>query len=305
MPRIDRCALLCTLAGALACTHHRQDTESPRAGERLTELAPKPKAGASSGVLELLTYNVAGLPGLLSSSHPSINTAQVSPLLNHYHLVVAQEDFAYHGELVERAGHLYQVAPMPPFSNMFGDGLSTLSVYPLDDVSRVRWLGCNGYLNDASDCFGEKGFSVVRVTLSEGVSLDLYNLHAEAGRSAEDVATRRLGFEQLAQYILERGEARAVVVAGDTNLDVRDTRDRETLKAFQEQTSLVDIRPRNDQGLESLDRVLLRGSGSLELRPLTWRTDERFVDSAGEALSDHPAVAVSIAWNARANAVVH
>jgi hypothetical protein len=268
-------------------------------------LAPQPRSDATSGVFDLLTYNVAGLPGPLSSSRPSINTAQVSPLLNHYHIVVAQEDFAYHSDLVSSAGHLYQVAPMPPSSTMFGNGLSTLSVYPLDDISRVRWQDCHGYLNDSADCFGEKGFSVARVTLTESVSLDLYNLHADAGDSEHDVDTRRRGFEQLARYIVDRGNDRAVVVAGDTNLDVRDPGDRATLREFQNRTGLADMGPESGPGHASVDRVLVRSSNALGLEPLTWRTDGRFVDSMGEALSDHPAIAVRIAWNARDKASAH
>jgi len=296
--------LLCTLIGPIGCSHHRGDIEALSTGSPRMR-APQPERDATSGEFDLLTYNVAGLPGLLSSSRPGVNTAQVSPLLNHFHLVVAQEDFAYHSELVQSAGHLYQVAPRPPSSTVFGDGLSTLSVYPLDDISRVRWRECHGYLNDSADCFGEKGFSVARVTLTESVSLDLYNLHADAGDSERDVDTRRHGFEQLARYMAHRGEDRAVVVAGDTNLDVRDPDDYATWREFQDRTGLVDIGPESGPGHVSVDRVLVRSSSALALEALTWRADSRFVDSAGEALSDHPAIAVRIAWNARGKARAH
>jgi hypothetical protein len=68
---------------------------------------------------------------------------------------------------------------------------------------------------------------------------------------------------------------------------------------------LVDIRPDHDDYRASLDRVLVRSSSELDLQPLAWRTDESFVDSTGEALSDHPAVAVRIAWDAHTHALVH
>ena len=38
--------------------------------------------GPASGTFLMLTYNVAGLPDSLSSSHPSEYTPQISPLLN-------------------------------------------------------------------------------------------------------------------------------------------------------------------------------------------------------------------------------
>jgi hypothetical protein len=179
---------------------------------------------------------------------------------------------------------------------VFGDGLSTLSVYPLDAISRVRWSECHGYFSDSADCFGEKGFSVARVTLSANVSLDLYNVHAEAGHSSQDVETRRLGFEQMARYLTARSANSAVVVAGDTNLDTRDAADRATLRAFRQATGLTDVCPETDCGL---DRVLFKSSSTLDLTPTRFRTDQRFVDANGDDLSDHPAVAVSIAWQVR------
>ena len=76
------------------------------------------RASATAGPLKLLTYNVAGLPGMISSSNPGVNTAQVSPLLNRYDVVVAQEDFAYHADLVAQADHRYQESPSYPRSTL-------------------------------------------------------------------------------------------------------------------------------------------------------------------------------------------
>src|SRR5690606_36679027 len=133
------------------------------------------RSEAGSGRLRVLTYNVAGLPGFLSASRPAINHALVSPLLNHYHLVFAQEDFAYHRDLVQDTTHPYQLSPLPPISTMFGDGLCGLSVFPLRSAIRVRWENCYGYLGYSSDCFGEKGFFAARAQLSRGVTVDIYN----------------------------------------------------------------------------------------------------------------------------------
>jgi hypothetical protein len=69
--------------------------------------------------------------------------------------------------------------------------------------------------------------------------------------------------------------------------------------------AVIDMGPESGPGHASVDRVLVRSSNALGLEPLTWRTDGRFVDSMGEALSDHPAIAVRIAWNARDKASAH
>ena len=51
----------------------------------------------------LLTYNVAGLPEGISSSHPRTNIPQISPMLNEFGIVLVQEDFSYHDLLVSEA----------------------------------------------------------------------------------------------------------------------------------------------------------------------------------------------------------
>ena len=64
------------------------------------------------GEFSVLTYNVAGLPEPLSGSSPSVNTPQISPMLNAYELVLVQEDFWYHHELIAEVDHPYRSRPM-------------------------------------------------------------------------------------------------------------------------------------------------------------------------------------------------
>lgn len=253
-----------------------------------------------AGVLRVLTYNVAGLPEWLSASNPSRNNRSASHLFNAYDLVLAQEDFAYHGDLVHRARHPYRLNPLDPVATLFGDGLCALSVYPLKQVRRVRWITCNGYLSDASDCFGEKGFSVAQAELSRGASVHLYNLHADAGDSRADVEARRRGFRQLANFIARHSDDYAVIVAGDTNLDAQhDVVDRATLAEFASDSELVDACDATRCLEPSVDRIFYRGSAALSLRATRYYLDHRFVDAEGQALSDHLAVAVDLEWTRR------
>src|SRR5690349_17993506 len=63
-------------------------------------LAACNKENKKSGELNLLTYNVAGLPEGISSSHPQLYTSYISPLLNEFNVVQVQEDFNYHDSLL-------------------------------------------------------------------------------------------------------------------------------------------------------------------------------------------------------------
>lgn len=254
------------------------------------------RPSATTGALRLLTYNVAGLPGMLSSSSPSVNTTRLSPLLNNYDVVVAQEDFAYHAELVEHVDHRYQESPSYPRSTMFGDGLAVLSRFPVESDKRVRWSACNGYLLALSDCFAEKGFSVAELTLARGVRVVVVNVHGDAGHSEGDVDARRAGFAQLSDYIARHFKGRALIVAGDTNLDDSDPRDREILRKFKRATGLNEVCREFTCRGANLDRVLYRSSTGVSLKPRAWRADARFVDPDGNDLSDHLPMAAEFEW---------
>jgi endonuclease/exonuclease/phosphatase family metal-dependent hydrolase len=283
----------------LRITEQNPSTRSP--GQTLAQgsAADRVQPPPDSGRFSLLTYNVAGLPELVSGSDPEVNEGLISPLLNHYDLALVQEDFSYHTLLSSRAQHEWRSEPMRSSLALMPDGLNWFSRFALGWVHRVRWTQCHGYLGAASDCLADKGFSFAELTLAPGVTVDVYNLHAEAGRSTPDVEVRRGNFEQLAQYIRTRSHNRAVVVAGDTNLKMSIPRDGETLERFLTVTGLSDSCRAFGCAEERLDRVMLRGSPEVQLDVLGWWTDRRFVDPEGAPLSDHLAVGVELGWHKR------
>jgi hypothetical protein len=251
---------------------------------------------SDSGRFSLLTYNVAGLPEVVSGSHPATNIAFISPLLNQYDLAFVQEDFYYDSDLTSQARHEFRSAPMSSSVALTGDGLALLSSFPLGWTQRVRWTHCSGFLRAASDCLADKGFSFAEIALAPGVKLDLYNLHADAGSGAADLLARRANFDQLATYLRSRSKGQAIIVAGDTNLHVSRSADQVTFERFLELTELTDACHQLECGDAAIDRVLFRGSAEIQLRVSGWRRDPRFVDQQGVALSDHPAVGVDFTW---------
>jgi hypothetical protein len=256
----------------------------------------KSTARATSGRLSLLTYNVAGLPQLVSHSEPEVNVALISPLLNHYDVALVQEDFSYHSRLSSHAGHAYRSEAMTHSLALMADGLNWFSRFPFGWIHRVRWAQCNGYLGAASDCLADKGFSFGEMTLASGVTVDVYNLHAEAGGSSLDIGVRRDNFEQLADYLRARSRDHAVIVAGDTNLRTSVPGDAETLERFLAVTGLGDACHRFGCGEERIDRVFFKSSRHVEIDVLGWWADRRFVDAQGSPLSDHPAIGVELGW---------
>jgi endonuclease/exonuclease/phosphatase family metal-dependent hydrolase len=269
----------------------------------LAELAlaapgPMPPAlSAQQGKLDLVTYNVAGLPEGISRSHPLRYLPLIGVLLNQYDLALVQEDFAYPLELRRELGFAHSSPAFVRGKRLdFGDGLSEFSRLPFSGFEREAWATCNGYFDAYFDCLTPKGFTFARHELGPGVFVDVYNVHLDAGNAGGDLRARDAQLLQLSQAILRRSEQHAVIVAGDTN--IRSGR-RELLHAFEQRNGLTDAcdalhcaEPRR------VDRVFFRSTPTLTLNPVTWQTDPRFIDAQGSALSDHLAVAVQFEWQA-------
>jgi hypothetical protein len=283
--------------------------------------------GGASGEFVALSYNVAGLPQEVSQENPEEHIPLISPLINDYDLVLTQEDFDwwipdldeidfsnYHARLRAQTDFPHRSAqhPGPEAAGIdvaterpqlfVGDGLGLLSRFPFDELRRVPWETCGA---GAADCLAIKGFAMARVELAPGVTVDVYNLHADAGGGDDDITARKAGFEQLAAYIEEQSDGRAIILGGDTNLhtnpDSDDPADRDEAALWQrflERAGLTDVCDALEcADATRIDKFAFRSDGGVEIEPLTWRFEvEKFVDGAGEALSDHDALAVRWRW---------
>ncbi|MEU9781004.1 jacalin-like lectin [Streptomyces phaeochromogenes] len=282
----------------------------------LTAAASTPAAAAapSAGTFNVLTYNVAGLPELLSSGNPEVNTPLLAPRLGAYDIVNVQEDFNYHAALYAGDNHPYRTATSGGVP--FGDGLNTLSDYAFDDFERVQWNDCTG-----TNCLTPKGFSLARVRLAEGVFVDLYNVHTNADDTDEAHAARRANVAQLSAFITANSSGNAVIVMGDTN--TRYTRAGDNIRLLSTANGLTDawvqlVRGGNapaqgsdaivcpttapTNACEVVDKVLYRGSDLVNLSASRYNNDwAKFLDSAGGNLSDHFPHTVDFSWTLPAN----
>ncbi|MDP5272900.1 phage head spike fiber domain-containing protein [Chengkuizengella axinellae] len=268
------------------------------------------------GEFSFLTYNVAGLPIGLSSSNPEINNKLISPRLNDYDIVLVQEDFGYHSDLISEVNHPYLSFPdLPPIYleipfdfitegkvDVLGDGLNRMSNLPFHDYTRVKWNDCNGLTGDANDCATAKGFSFARHELYSGVYVDIYNLHADAGRDKDsgsnpDKSARKKNFEQMLAKIGEWSDGNAVIVSGDFNS--RYSADGE-VKQFIEagfSDAWVELKnggnvPQVGDSHDRIDKILYRSGSMITLDVSEYQVESDFKDSDGNKLSDHHPVSV-------------
>jgi endonuclease/exonuclease/phosphatase family metal-dependent hydrolase len=291
--------------------------------------------------MSVLSYNVAGLPQEVSGENPSEHIPLISPLLDEYDVVMTQEDFDwwvpaldqldfvhYHDRLRAEATHEHrsgrhpgpEVAGVDPAERptlSVGDGLGFLSRFPfvsrepLDAAVRQAWTGCFGGFDTADggagDCLAMKGFSMVRMALQPGVTVDVYTLHAEAGGTERDQQLQVDDFDQLADYIEQQSEGHAIILGGDTNLhtdsdhpDASDGADTEIWDRFLDRTGLVDTCESLEcPETDAIDKIAVRSAGGVQLTATSHDfPTERFQDADGEDLSDHPPLVVEIDWRA-------
>jgi endonuclease/exonuclease/phosphatase (EEP) superfamily protein YafD len=274
-----------------------------------------PAAQAAGGTFSVLSYNVAGLPeGISSAPTPRApSTTAIGQRLGPYDLVHVQEDFNYHANLYAADAHPYRT-PTSGGAGI-GSGLNSLSTLPVDELERVRWNSCQF---DSGDCLTPKGFTFTRLRLAEGVYVDAYNIHTNAGTNDGDQASRAANLSQLTAYIATHSAGNAVVVMGDTN--TRYTRAADTIRAFAAANGLTDAWVRLERGgvppaagsdplvcdetavtnaCEIVDKVLYRGNKQITLDATYYNNEhDAFLDASGAMLSDHDPVTVRFSWTA-------
>ncbi|MDT0468386.1 jacalin-like lectin [Streptomyces gibsoniae] len=281
----------------------------------LTTAAPAATA-AASGTFRVLSYNVAGLPeGLSSAPTPrQSSTTTIGGRLGPYDIVHVQEDFNYHSYLYASDTHPYRT-PTSGGAGI-GSGLNTLSdlPYDTDDFERVHWNSCQ---YDSGDCLTPKGFTFMRERLAEGVYVDFYNLHTNAGTNDGDLASRADNLSQLTDFIRTHSADNAVVVMGDTN--TRYTRSGDTIAEFAAANGLTDAWVQLVRGgtppvkgsdalvcdenavtnsCEVVDKVLYRGSKLVSLNATSYNNEHaKFLTDDGLMLSDHDPITATFGWS--------
>ncbi|MEJ3749717.1 jacalin-like lectin [Actinomycetes bacterium KLBMP 9797] len=282
-----------------------------------TVVAPAAPAAAAAGTFSVLSYNIAGLPEPLSSAPTDRETATtaIGQRLGPYDLVHVQEDFNYHARLYAADAHPHRT-PTSGGAGI-GSGLNTLSSHPYDedDFERARWNSCQF---DSGDCLTPKGFTFLRVRLAEGVYVDTYNLHTNAGTSAGDLASRADNLNQLTAFIQTHSAGNAVIVMGDTN--TRYTRTGDTIASFVATNGLTDAWVRLVRGgvapapgtealvcdpaavtdsCEVVDKILYRSSRFVSLDATYYHNENAgfLEDGTGLMLSDHYPIAARFSWS--------
>lgn len=142
---------------------------------------------------------------------------------------------------------------------------------------------------------------------NKNVSVDLYNVHCNAGSDNADYAARRKNIEQLCEYINTYSADKAIILMGDFNCRYTRIEDnirkidslgfknvwieltRNGVAPLQDGNSLIDCSTNTTSPTcEVVDKIFYRSNSQITLTPTFYQLDDaRFYDVDSLPLSDH------------------
>ena len=248
----------------------------------------------------MLTYNIHGLPELVTNDDTPERIRQLSPLLNDYAFVGLQEDWddSNHTVILENTDHPYTdyFDDTIDSDRVYGSGLAVLSDFPFVSITQTHYEQCHGLLDGASDCFASKGFQRAEISLNEEQSLFVYNTHLEAGGGDEDNLARDAQVDQLLDSMASLSPESPIVLMGDLNLRPTDPSDVPLLDRLHASGLLDSCQETECSEANHIDQILFRSSSTVDLTALHWSRESHFIDDNGVDLSDHPAISATISW---------
>jgi endonuclease/exonuclease/phosphatase family metal-dependent hydrolase len=234
--------------------------------------------------LHVMSYNIKGLPGFLTSGeYKSERYVMIGKFLAERaakgdapDVVLIQEAFSENTRALLKAARYPHLAQGPEYKTWLGlnSGLYILSRHPI--VAKATrefrsYPNCSGW-----DCFANKGVQFARI-LVPGLPrpLDLFNTHLQAGR--DDPPARRRQVKILVEFFREHHQlGNPVVFGGDFN--IRPLRDRESYDEFVVGTGLA------SSGKHCLDRGCTHSSDTGWQGIWENAVDHQFYSARGEVL---------------------
>lgn len=263
----------------------------------LTACSTKDEVFSSSGQLQVLSYNIHGLPPAITDDDTTARVEAIAPLLQNYDLIGIQEDWMLenHDLLLSGSGfpHNDYFDEVLDDSKVYGAGLTWLSNHALQNIEHHFYDDCHGTVDNASDCLASKGIQQATITM-DGSTITILNTHLEAGNGDTDQGIRQAQIE----HIISLDVKTPVILMGDFNLHPEDDADLaileqlESIGGFQNACWVLDCPEPNH-----IDQIWFRSNESISLTALSWSRPTDFVDDNGVPLSDHPPIAANIQWD--------
>ena len=283
------------------------------------------------------TLNVDGLPQKIlvvnvnADGPGAVGTARIGKYLmkKGYDIVCMQEDFNYHDVLIPWMEDDYANDTWSGDIGIEGrdidflhlqnhrfecDGLCTFwkKDITLESTERTPWNASFGKFSHALDDIITKGFRRYNVTLANGLSLLVYNMHMDAsddkdeleGKDAKDKEARQVQWQQLKDEILSRLDTRPIIIMGDMNsfygqdnvkaafIDAINNSGKGTVSdvwvELQNKGLFPETKDDGISGGEVLDKILyVNPSTGTQIKAVSMKLDKEGYLMDGQPLGDH------------------
>ena len=253
--------------------------------------------------LKILVYNTHGLPGIFLRDKPEIRFPLIGDKTKEYELSLLQEDYAHHKKLISSMKSESKIF-RGRLGNKFlcpictGSGLTSIANLTHDwniEVVNESFKTCSGWISGWNDCFAKKGFQILKITPPLRESLFLVNTHLDAGSRESDRRARKNQLDQIILTLNKKIKGEALILAGDLNLNSKNSEDLKLLGDLKEKLNLTDAFFTVDiqKKWQILDYVLFNTGKSDTVSILKVGEDTSLVSKEGP-LSDHPALFIHI-----------
>ena len=252
--------------------------------------------------LNILVYNTHGLPEIFIDDNPKMRFPIIGKKTQDFNISLLQEDYSHHEELSSGLGteSIAYRGGMGTFLCPFctGSGLTSIFNLPeswLIDVENETYKDCSGWFSGANDCFAYKGFQIFKITPPNKKDFYIINTHMDAGRRDSDRYARKKQLEHIVSTVKKKKDIKALIVAGDLNLNSKDPGDMELLKQFKNELSLMDTfeDTQIDARWSILDYILIKQGEDVRFKINSVGEDRSFFSEEG-SLSDHPALSIEL-----------
>ncbi len=259
-------------------------------------------SGDESLDLNILVYNTHGLPEIFIDDNPKMRFPIIGEKTRNFNISLLQEDYSHHEELSSGLGteSIAYRGGMGTFLCPFCTGSGLTSIFNLPDswlieVENETYQDCSGWLSGANDCFAYKGFQIIKITSPNKKDFYIINTHMDAGRRDSDRYAREKQLEHIVSTIRKKKDIKALIVAGDLNLNSNDPGDMQLLKKFKNELSLMDTfeGTQIDGRWSILDYILLKQGEDVRFKINSVGEDRSFFTEEGP-LSDHPALFIEL-----------
>jgi exonuclease III len=276
--------------------------------------AVEPKTGS----LNIMTYNVSGIPvlgdyqGTQRDLQGNARMAKMGEILNNEsgcELIGTQEDFDLHAALAKAMpAYIYQTQTSGGVP--LGDGLSIFSKFPVYNVKRTKWNKSYGVVSAGTDRLAQKGILSSVIEISDGVYIDFYVLHADAGNDIKSAEARADNYRQLADMINSRAYDRAAIVVGDFNTTFDRNQVDDLYNILVKPAGLSDCWAQiynngscsynngvgwNPSYYETYDKIMFKSGGGVELNAESLQYIQ-YTNDQGKTYTDHNATKACIIY---------